>query len=150
MTRSITAITLLLLAVPALGSDAPRFTLDETMSVGPADAPVVAVEYACPRCPHCKETTLRLHEAVESGALKGKVRLYFRPFPIRGKEGAAQAALGMVAEGVLNTESIHQAAHRAGVRSPLIDAVYGILYEGKEASHGLNDLLQRELRAEND
>ena len=62
----------------------------------------------------------------------------------------AQDALGMVAEGVRNAESIHQAAHRAEVRSPLIDAVYGILYEDKEASQILNDLLQRELRAEND
>lgn len=62
----------------------------------------------------------------------------------------AQAALGMVAEGVLNTQSIHQAAQRAGIRSPLIDAVYGILYEGKEASALLSELLTRELRAEND
>jgi glycerol-3-phosphate dehydrogenase (NAD(P)+) len=62
----------------------------------------------------------------------------------------AQAALGMVAEGVLNAESIHQAAERAEVRSPLIDAVYAILYQGKEAAQVLNELLQRELRAEND
>jgi glycerol-3-phosphate dehydrogenase (NAD(P)+) len=62
----------------------------------------------------------------------------------------AQAALGMVAEGVLNAESIHQAAERAEVRSPLIDAVYAILYQGKEARQVLNELLQRELRAENE
>ena len=60
----------------------------------------------------------------------------------------AQDALGMVAEGVPNTLSIHQAAHRVGVRSPLIDAVYAILYEDKAASEVLHDLLTREPRSE--
>ncbi|MDE0825256.1 MAG: NAD(P)-dependent glycerol-3-phosphate dehydrogenase [Akkermansiaceae bacterium] len=62
----------------------------------------------------------------------------------------AQDALGMVAEGVPNTLSIHQAAHKIGVRSPLIDAVYAILYEDKPASEVLDDLLTREPRSEND
>lgn len=60
----------------------------------------------------------------------------------------AQDALGMVAEGVPNTLSIHQAADRAGVRSPLIDAVYAILYEDKAAADVLRDLLTLPLRSE--
>lgn len=62
----------------------------------------------------------------------------------------AQDALGMVAEGVPNTLSIHQAAHRVGVRSPLIDASYAILYEDKAASDVLRELLTRRPRSEAD
>jgi glycerol-3-phosphate dehydrogenase (NAD(P)+) len=60
------------------------------------------------------------------------------------------ASLGMVAEGVLNTQSIHSAASRAGVSTPLIDAVYAVLYEGKPAAHALRDLFQRDPRREMD
>ncbi len=60
----------------------------------------------------------------------------------------ATAALGMVAEGVLNTLSIYQAARRAGVRTPIIDAVYEILYEGKAAKGAMTDLLERNTRTE--
>ncbi|MGJ8694951.1 MAG: NAD(P)H-dependent glycerol-3-phosphate dehydrogenase [Verrucomicrobiaceae bacterium] len=37
--------------------------------------------------------------------------------------------LGMVAEGVPNTRSIHEAARRKSVRTPIIDVVYAMLYE---------------------
>ena len=47
---------------------------------------------------------------------------------------AAVAALGMVAEGVPNTLSIHDAARRAGVRTPILDAVYAVLYQGTPAA----------------
>jgi glycerol-3-phosphate dehydrogenase (NAD(P)+) len=60
----------------------------------------------------------------------------------------AQDALGMVAEGVPNTLSIHQAAHKVGVRVPLIDAAYAILYEDKAASDILRDLLTLPPRSE--
>ncbi len=60
----------------------------------------------------------------------------------------AVAALGMVAEGVPNTLSIHDAARRAGVRTPIIDAVFSILYEGKSAPHAMMELLTRDPRAE--
>lgn len=58
--------------------------------------------------------------------------------------------LGMVAEGVPNTKSIHDSAQQAGVRTPLIDAVYQILYEDKSAIEALNELLTRETRTETD
>ncbi len=60
------------------------------------------------------------------------------------------ANLGMVAEGVPNTKSIHDAGHKAGVRIPLIDAVYQILYENKSAAVALEELLTRDTRPETD
>lgn len=60
----------------------------------------------------------------------------------------AVSSLGMVAEGVPNTLSIHDAARRAGVRTPIIDAVYAILYEGKSAPLAMRELLTRDPRPE--
>jgi len=37
----------------------------------------------------------------------------------------------MVAEGVPNTLSVYEIARKLGVRTPLIDAVYSVLYESK-------------------
>ncbi|MEY4243261.1 MAG: hypothetical protein RLZZ245_846 [Verrucomicrobiota bacterium] len=66
-----------------------------------------------------------------------------------GKSPAeAVAALGMIAEGVPNTLSIHEAARRAGVRTPIIDAVFSILYEAKPASQAMKELLTRDPRPE--
>lgn len=60
----------------------------------------------------------------------------------------AVSSLGMVAEGVPNTLSIYEAARSAGVRTPIIDAVYGILYEGKSAPLAMKELLTRDPRPE--
>lgn len=60
----------------------------------------------------------------------------------------AVATLGMVAEGVPNTLSIHEAARRANVRTPIIDAVYGILYQGNPAPLAMQQLLSRDPRPE--
>lgn len=60
------------------------------------------------------------------------------------------ANLGMVAEGVRNTKSIHNAGLLTDVRTPLIDAVYQILYEHKPASYALEELLTRDTRPEAD
>ena len=60
----------------------------------------------------------------------------------------AVAALGMVAEGVPNARSIHDAARKAGVRTPIIDAVYAILYQGKPAEVAMRELLTRDPRPE--
>ena len=61
----------------------------------------------------------------------------------------AVAALGMVAEGVPNTLSIYDAARKAGVRTPIIDAVYSILYQSKPAADAMRELLNRDPRPEN-
>jgi len=62
----------------------------------------------------------------------------------------AIASLGMVAEGVPNTFSIHEAARKAKIRTPIIDAVYSILYEGKPAAAAMTELLSRDTRTEAD
>lgn len=62
----------------------------------------------------------------------------------------AIASLGMVAEGVPNTFSIHEAARKASIRTPIIDAVYSILYEAKPAAEAMTELLSRDTRTECD
>ena len=56
--------------------------------------------------------------------------------------------LGMVAEGVPNTKSIYEAGQKTNIRTPLIDAVYQILYEQKPAADALEELLTRDTRPE--
>ncbi len=58
--------------------------------------------------------------------------------------------LGMVAEGVPNTLSIHDTALRAGVRTPIIDAVFSVLYENKPVPEAMRLLLSRDPRPEAD
>lgn len=60
----------------------------------------------------------------------------------------AVQSLGMVAEGVPNTLSIHDAARKAGVRTPILDAVYSVLYKNKQAAAAMHDLLNRDPRPE--
>lgn len=60
------------------------------------------------------------------------------------------AGMNMVAEGVPNTESIHAAARAFGVRTPIIDQVYAVLYEGKSCASALTELLSRDPRPETD
>lgn len=60
------------------------------------------------------------------------------------------ASTRMVAEGVPNTESLWHSAREAGVRTPLMDAVYGVLYENKPPKRALQELLGRDPRPEND
>jgi protein-disulfide isomerase len=72
---------------------AASFDLDESMLVGDADAPVTVVVYACARCPYCKVVVPALHREVTAGALKGKVKLYFRPFPLKDHPGSLEGGL---------------------------------------------------------
>jgi glycerol-3-phosphate dehydrogenase (NAD(P)+) len=60
------------------------------------------------------------------------------------------AAMNMVAEGIPNTESIHAAARRYHIRTPIIDQMYAILYQGKPCAAALTELLSRDPRAEHD
>ncbi len=54
----------------------------------------------------------------------------------------------MVAEGVPNTANLHRRAAAAGVRTPIIDQVYAILYENKQPAEALLELLNRDPRPE--
>lgn len=54
----------------------------------------------------------------------------------------------MVAEGVPNTASLYEAAKTKGVRTPLLDEIYAILYEAKPAKEAMRALLSRDPRPE--
>lgn len=54
----------------------------------------------------------------------------------------------MVAEGVKTTKSVHDLVQRMGVEMPILEQVYQILYEDKDCSMAVNDLLTRELKVE--
>jgi len=56
--------------------------------------------------------------------------------------------LGMVAEGVPNTLSIYESAREAGVETPIIDAVFKILYEDKPVAEALDELFNRDPKPE--
>ena len=58
------------------------------------------------------------------------------------------ASMNMVAEGIPNTESIYAAARRYDIRTPIIDQMYAILYQGKPCAAALTELLSRDPRAE--
>jgi glycerol-3-phosphate dehydrogenase (NAD(P)+) len=62
----------------------------------------------------------------------------------------AVAELGMVAEGVKNTQSIHEAARKVGARTPIIDVVYGMLYEDVPPPIALNRLFDQAPRNEHE
>ncbi len=59
-----------------------------------------------------------------------------------------QKRIGQVVEGIPNTLSVYQLAHHLGVRAPLTDAMYDILYGGKPARNALDELMARVLREE--
>ncbi len=62
----------------------------------------------------------------------------------------ATQALGMVAEGVPSAYSIYELARKADVRTPIIDAVYSILYKGMPVAAAMSELLARDTRMESE
>ena len=60
------------------------------------------------------------------------------------------AAMNQVAEGVPNAKIAYELAKKLGVRTPLIDQAYAVLYENKPAGLALKELLERDLRSETD
>jgi glycerol-3-phosphate dehydrogenase (NAD(P)+) len=53
-----------------------------------------------------------------------------------------------VAEGIRNTRSVYLLAKRLGVEMPIVEQMYCVLYEGKQAALAARDLLHRSLKAE--
>ena len=84
--------------------------------------------------------------SVGAGAL-GTVLLLVL-YPLRMTTHKLVASLGMVAEGVPNALSIHDVARKLGVRTPIIDGIYSILYEGKPAAVAMREVLNRDPRPE--
>jgi len=55
----------------------------------------------------------------------------------------------MVAEGVKSAKSVHQLRQKYEVNMPICEAIYQILFEGKDPKKSVTDLMTRELRLEN-
>lgn len=62
----------------------------------------------------------------------------------------AIASMSQVAEGVPNAKNAHELARKLGVRTPIIDQAYEVLYHGKSPAVALRELLERDARPEAD
>lgn len=58
------------------------------------------------------------------------------------------SSMRMVAEGVPTAKSAYECARRLNVETPIIDQVYAVLYEDKQPSQALQELLGRDQKAE--
>lgn len=56
--------------------------------------------------------------------------------------------MGMVIEGVATTKAAYELSQKRGVSMPITEAIYQVLYEGKDIKTAISDLMQREGRAE--
>jgi glycerol-3-phosphate dehydrogenase (NAD(P)+) len=54
-----------------------------------------------------------------------------------------------IAEGIRNTRSVFSLSRRLNVEMPIVEQMFQVLYEGKQASAAVRDLLLRSLKAEN-
>jgi glycerol-3-phosphate dehydrogenase (NAD(P)+) len=67
----------------------------------------------------------------------------------RGKSLAeVVSTMKTVAEGIPTTKSAFECARRLGIETPIIDQVYAVLYENKPPPQALQDLLERDQKAE--
>jgi glycerol-3-phosphate dehydrogenase (NAD(P)+) len=58
------------------------------------------------------------------------------------------SGMNMVAEGIKTSMSAYNLARREGIDMPIIAEVYRIIYEGKDPTRAVKDLMTRQLRAE--
>ncbi len=58
------------------------------------------------------------------------------------------SAMQMVAEGIPTTKSAYACARRLNIDTPITDEVYALLYEGKTPAQAMQDLLERDQKAE--
>jgi protein-disulfide isomerase len=63
---------------------------------------VTVVVYACARCPFCAEIIPRIYDVVLNGSLKGKVKLYDKPYPITTHPNSKEGGLALIAAHKLN------------------------------------------------
>ncbi|WP_260260017.1 NAD(P)H-dependent glycerol-3-phosphate dehydrogenase [Vibrio intestinalis] len=67
----------------------------------------------------------------------------------QGKDvDTAQDEIGQVVEGYRNTKEVWMLAQRMGVEMPIVDQIYQVLYQGKDAREAAKDLLARDKKAE--
>lgn len=58
------------------------------------------------------------------------------------------SGMEMVAEGVDTSEAVHELAARVGIELPIMSEVYKVLFQGKDCSRAVEDLLSRDAREE--
>ncbi len=61
-----------------------------------------------------------------------------------------KAAIGMVAEGVNTTRTVHGVAGREEINMPITSAIHAILFEGKSPQKAIEELMNRELKREDE
>ncbi len=75
----------------------PEIELDDSFMAGDKEAKVTVVSYICARCPFCAIITPKLHKEITEGRLKGKAKLYIRPFPLKSHEHSVEGGIAMIA-----------------------------------------------------
>jgi len=58
------------------------------------------------------------------------------------------SSMGTVAEGIPTAKSVYECADTLGVETPIIDQVYSLLYQKKPSAQAMEELLQRDQKAE--
>lgn len=67
----------------------------------------------------------------------------------QGKDvDTAQTDIGQVVEGYRNTKEVWMLAKRMGVEMPIVEQIYQVLYQGKDARLAAQDLLARDKKVE--
>ncbi|QIL85715.1 NAD(P)H-dependent glycerol-3-phosphate dehydrogenase [Vibrio sp. HDW18] len=67
----------------------------------------------------------------------------------QGKDvDSAQSDIGQVVEGYRNTKEVWILAKRMGVEMPIVEQIYQVLYQGKDARQAAQDLLARDKKME--
>lgn len=56
--------------------------------------------------------------------------------------------MNMVAEGIKTTKSVYELSKRIGIDMPILEQTYKVIYENKNCSTAVKDLLRRELKEE--
>jgi hypothetical protein len=74
-----------------------KIELNPSFSAGEPSSPVVLALYACGRHERCAKLVPWMYGQVTSGRLKGKVRLYYRPFFPSDQDDASACARALVA-----------------------------------------------------
>jgi len=77
----------------------PRVDIDISHSTpaGDPEAKIEIVAYVCARCPTCAVFSQDIYRSVTSGRLKGKAKVYIRPYVLRQYRGSTAGALAMLA-----------------------------------------------------
>lgn len=65
-----------------------------------------------------------------------------------GDVNSAQEEIGQVVEGYRNTKEVFLLAERMGVEMPIVEQIYQVLYQGKDARMAAQDLLARDKKSE--